>query len=608
MKYWKYSGIVGIAVFALVLVIGSAQALPDLNVSRIDVNRDIAYLRIADDRCTGEMAFGPTDHIGYKTQCNNISADITERGGEDTGAFNVSFSVNGTEICNISTSNLNGTTRRVWCNSSWFPLVGNYTITVTVDCNNDVNESDETNNTLSRAVRAVVHGLKGNHWQDGRNISKLQCFEQGTLNLTYSTGDSETLGGSSNLWGTYMNYTANWTVSDVPIPDGATIKMARLYLYYNYDRTPAQNVTDYFTLTFNTVPVTPAAIYSDRKNPSGFDASGFGGTCPMASYNFNYGEMVYDVTSEFNVSGNTASLHNTQPETDHHVSMTGMLLVVVYEHPDEPTRTICISEGFDMLKSGNYFNRPVGVTSEEATAYANFTDENILISDIEKAHVIAITNHGWAKTGDSGIYFNGNLLGTIGNYTGSTEIGIRENEVKSWLKANDNELSFQSIDSGGTDGGHWFEATNAFLVINYKGAPASIFDTDSPANPYPSIMGRHTGTITPNRDITISKLYTYPCAGTGGHTEYIWIYGDQIDKNASWNGYREDWHNLSFDGSFTLEEGQTYNYEIVTGSYPQIHHRVSLLTPNGWINCSSFKDANGKEYGDCWIPAIRLWG
>ena len=43
---------------------------------------------------------------------------------------------------------------------------------------------------------------------------------------------------------------------------------------------------------------------------------------------------------------------------------------------------------------------------------------------------------------------------------------------------------------------------------------AGVFDTGSPANPYPSISGTHNGTITPNQTITVSKLYTYPCSGT----------------------------------------------------------------------------------------------
>jgi len=55
-----------------------------------------------------------------------------------------------------------------------------------------------------------------------------------------------------------------------------------------------------------------------------------------------------------------------------------------------------------------------------------------------------------------------------------------------------------------------------------------------------------------------------------------------------------------------LYADEEYKFTIITGSYPQIHHNTSLLTPNGWINCSEFVDANGKVYYN-WIPAIRLF-
>ncbi len=167
-------------------------------------------------------------------------------------------------------------------------------------------------------------------------------------------------------------------------------------------------------------------------------------------------------------------------------------------------------------------------------------------------------------------------------------------------------------------------ATNYTMSIDYDGdgetdeekspdvnetivvSPAeNIFDTGAPANPYPSISGTHNGTIKPNQTITVSKLYTYPCAGTGGHTEYMKIWNATWNATATWNGYAGDWHNISFDESFTLMKGVTYNYEIKTGSYPQIHHTSALPTANGWINCTKFTDANGKVYYD-WIPAIRL--
>ena len=132
------------------------------------------------------------------------------------------------------------------------------------------------------------------------------------------------------------------------------------------------------------------------------------------------------------------------------------------------------------------------------------------------------------------------------------------------------------------------------------------FDTGLPENPYPSIFGIHNGTIKPNQTITVSMLYTYSCSGTGGHTEYIRIYGHDLDVNATWNGYNGDYYNITFEESFALEANKTYNYTIKTGSYPRIHHTYALPTANGWINCTQFTDANGKLYND-WIPTIRLY-
>jgi branched-chain amino acid transport system substrate-binding protein len=125
---------------------------------------------------------------------------------------------------------------------------------------------------------------------------------------------------------------------------------------------------------------------------------------------------------------------------------------------------------------------------------------------------------------------------------------------------------------------------------------------------YPSISGTHNGTITPICDTNVSTLYTYPCPGTGGHTEYVKIWNNtDWNVTATWNGYVEDWHNITFNQPFILRENETYNYTIVTGSYPQIIHAQSKEVTGGTITCTKFVDANGKEHYD-WIPAIRLEG
>ena len=140
----------------------------------------------------------------------------------------------------------------------------------------------------------------------------------------------------------------------------------------------------------------------------------------------------------------------------------------------------------------------------------------------------------------------------------------------------------------------------------FKPTEEKIFDTGTPANPYPSIMGNYTGTIKPNPTVVTTKLYTYPCIGTGGHTEYAKIWNLTWNATATWEGYAGDWHNITFDKPVILLANETYNYAIRTGSYPQIHHTDALPTDNGWINCTKFTDANGRIYYD-WIPAIRLW-
>jgi hypothetical protein len=132
-----------------------------------------------------------------------------------------------------------------------------------------------------------------------------------------------------------------------------------------------------------------------------------------------------------------------------------------------------------------------------------------------------------------------------------------------------------------------------------------IFDTSG--GTYPSISGVHRGTFTPKRTLTVRQMYTYPCEGTGGHSEYIAFYDENSEEiaNAHWNGYNEEHHTIRFDTQFTLHPGVVYSYEIRTGSYPQIIHRSDYENDYGILTCTRFTDANGRAYND-WIPAITL--
>lgn len=139
--------------------------------------------------------------------------------------------------------------------------------------------------------------------------------------------------------------------------------------------------------------------------------------------------------------------------------------------------------------------------------------------------------------------------------------------------------------------------------VSFDLCPSSVFDTGK--GTYPSISGTHYGMIKPTTTTMVSKLYTYSHSGTGGHTEYVKIWNTSWEVEAQWNGYTGNWQTILFNESFTLVKGQTYNYTIVTGSYPQMHHTDNLSTSTGFITCTEFVDINGRRC-DNWIPAIRL--
>lgn len=196
--------------------------------------------------------------------------------------------------------------------------------------------------------------------------------------------------------------------------------------------------------------------------------------------------------------------------------------------------------------------------------------------------------------------------GTVVTYNWSSSLDGHLSNASSFTKPaselsiGTHMISFKVQD----DDGAWSTEAIENLTVNPVN-PTRVFDTGS--GTYPRIAGVHNGTITPNQTIIVHKLYTYPCLGTGGHTEYARIWNNSgLDRIATWGGYKGDWHNITFNETFVLYKGEIYNYTLRTGSYPQIHHTTALPTANGWINCTKFTDANGKEYTD-WIPAMKLY-
>jgi hypothetical protein len=231
-------------------------------------------------------------------------------------------------------------------------------------------------------------------------------------------------------------------------------------------------------------------------------------------------------------------------------------------------------------------------------------------------------------SGDNKIYLNdfidnaGDLYSlysnTIWNTTEELEYAYKGSTCKNYMGNywGDYEDKYpnatEQIDGCGIwDTNYSIEVDNndSYPLMDHSGkyTAAAGFDTGPGENP--AICGMHKGTITPTRNITeVQKLYTYPCAGTGGHTEYVRIEeGARTLAEEYWDGYQSgDYHNITFSQQFTMFRGRTYNYTIITGSYPQIIHKSSFNATGGVITCTEFVDANGKRYNNNWIPAIRL--
>jgi hypothetical protein len=460
---------------------------PDLIVSDITVNYDASAIV--------NLAIGP-ETPGTRTQCNNISVNITELDGVTVGSgFDVKLEINGVEqACSpmqVPAGMAGGSTVTVYCDCSFRPIAGvQYNISATVDSGGVIGESDETNNTGWRNLTAITNGYAGDGWQDGRNISALQCHEEGPINLVYSHGDSYYLSGYYTKWDTY---TVNWTASDLNIPPTDTdIKKARLYAYYHADQYGDKWAN--LSLTFNTVGMSEVAHYSDGK--------GFG----KWDYSSDVGVLVYNVTDEFVIGDNTALVTNSNPSTPKGISMEAMVLVVVYENPNEPNRIIWINEGCDLISS-KYAK--YGVSPEEASTYAEFEGcEPIPLSEVGKATLVSIAQVGNQGDDKNRLYFNdGEWHGLFpSGYVTGTNIGIHEADVTPYLKAEDNVATYQ-------DNGDMFAAANSFLVLELPDTFVEMddYEMSTPGTMVAPIMLRNitnygTGTITVSYNSSVVQV------------------------------------------------------------------------------------------------------
>lgn len=378
--------------------------------------------------------------LGHGTQ-NTVSATVKNVGTTAAGAFKVRFNVDGT-ITDVDVASLAaGASTTVSVADTVDRNAGvAVPITITADPNGAVADVNLINNALTTTATTLANGYAGHRWSIGDDITTKRIFD--------IHGDVVYSGGN----GRYGGDTTAWTAADLPIPAGATIKDARLYVPYTWDN--GGNMLGTTTMTFNGVVVPHESHYREEK---GWGTWG----------EYPYGVFIFDVTNQFSKEGNTASfVHGYAP-------VRGMNLVVTYEDAGATEKLIFVNDGFDML-----FAKPdYQTTPETATAYAPFTGAAIDMGRVTGATIITSISGG---NGNGVMLFNGRewqqywttRLGDAANY--NVEIKANSTDITPYLTADSNTVMVRSPYEG------WgIEAYLAILRVEYGGpvapAPVAVF-------------------------------------------------------------------------------------------------------------------------------------
>jgi PKD repeat protein len=354
--------------------------------------------------------------------------------------------------------------------------------TATTDPENTIPETDETNNSMASAALPVYYnGYKGKRYEyNGSDATSSETNTNGDINTQHVydiKGDVIYSSGNSSYKGTnWTNNTTTWTSTDLNMPSTGSVVDAWLYVSYNWDSTPDGDPN--WTITFNGVEISPVSWYTDQKN--------------FGSYGtYKYGLYVYNVVNLFKTTGNNTLVINAL--TGNSNALYPSNLVVVYSDPAKTRKQIFINEQCDeLLPSTNY-----GVTNEEATAYAPFTDLTINTNK-----VINATLHSFAASAGAN---EGNLLwNTItlasnawqgDSYTASPLIY----DVTSYLST-DNTAGIQGTSSGG------MLALQQILVVEYDTIAPTV--TANPAGGYYNTAQNVTLTAADNKDTNPTIYYT----------------------------------------------------------------------------------------------------
>ncbi|HJH27880.1 MAG TPA: hypothetical protein C5S37_14220, partial [Methanophagales archaeon] len=333
-----------------------------------------------------------------------------------------------------------------------------YNFTAVADCDNDVDESDETNNETTVVDKACYNGYMADEPLENVAHGKLHGH------MIYTTGD----GAYTGLYSVGDTQVTNY---DITIPAGASVKVANLNVYYTW--TKPQGTCPEMEVSIKKNGGTPQVLslekaYNDVKC-----------TCPGASWILTWGNYVYDLTDYIDGSGTyTVTVKNVCVNCSYFCPAAPGI-VLVYEDANAPMMEYWINKGADVLMGGRRYSTSSNLAWWECINNATFQ------ASTQTEEVVSATLGVVAPWGDDVpndiLFFNDIELGrgvyhgysslynetidSLSMYVGASgnaQVGANVTDVTAlYLNNSDNVV-------GQADDGDNIMACNAFLVVTYK--------------------------------------------------------------------------------------------------------------------------------------------
>lgn len=227
----------------------------------------------------------------------------------------------------------------------------------------------------------------------------------------------------------------------VNLPEGASVKFARLYLYWTWSAEGVEGKYPEMKLSFNGEELKPEKEYSDRK--------GWG------IYNYPTGTWAYDVSAYVSGSGTfRTDIENTGPDASY-VCFDGTGLLVVYTDPNGKYIEYWVSEGADELNSQ---------VDENGNPLYYATSNQTICEMLRPTLQLPVRGATLWTITQSGNWENNTLLVNDKEFPGvcdgkpypDLDIDIRE--INDCLKSGENSILFQAVDD-------YVVPSGSFLVV-----------------------------------------------------------------------------------------------------------------------------------------------